>query len=84
MPARGAVRLASDSDPAAGRSTQPDRSVPYDPLPQSMTIPPAELFDTKLTPFSTSGLPGGTSFIQVRHLDMKFYVKGDDSLPLDW
>jgi hypothetical protein len=49
-----------------------------------MTIPRAELFDTKLTPVSTSGLPGGTSFIQIRHLDIKFYVKGDDSLSMDW
>jgi len=52
MPTSGAVRLAADSHPAAGRrSTQPDRSVPNDPPLRSKTIAPPELFEMKFVSF---------------------------------
>ena len=42
----GAVRLAADSHPAAGRSTQPDRSVLYGPPLILLTMPTPLLFET--------------------------------------
>ena len=47
MPASGAVRLAADSRPVAGRSTQPDQKRFKRPLLNIMTILQAKLFETK-------------------------------------
>ena len=56
MPASGAVRLAADSRPIAGRSTQPDQKRFKRPLLKIKTILQAELFETK-SPGLVNDLP---------------------------
>jgi hypothetical protein len=46
-PASGAVRLASDSRPAEGRSIQPDEKRSIFPLLHLLTIRRLELFETE-------------------------------------
>jgi len=60
MPASGAVRLAADSRPIAGRSTQPDQKRFKRPLLNCYDDSPGRIIQTK-SPGLTNGLPARLS-----------------------